>query len=80
MKLCMALALHVSSVSGFEGVHACVQFMLTVFRRIITPFQVAKVNVQAYPRPVDLLAIIKCVRVPRALRCVCEGLLLFSIN
>ena len=37
------------------------QFMLTVWRRVFTPFQVAQITVQTYPGSADILAMIKCV-------------------
>ena len=37
------------------------QFMLTVWRRVFTPFQVAQLAVQTYPHSADILAMIKCV-------------------
>ncbi len=36
------------------------QFMLTVWRRVFTPFQVAQITVQTYPGSADILAMIKC--------------------
>lgn len=40
-----------------------VQFMLTVWRRCLTPFQAANLHIQAYPRSPDLLALINCLAV-----------------
>jgi hypothetical protein len=37
----------------------CTQFMLTVWRRVFTPFQVAQLTVQTYPHNADILAMIK---------------------
>ena len=34
--------------------------MLTVWRRVLTPFQVAQLAVQTYPGNADILAMIKC--------------------
>ena len=34
--------------------------MLTVWRRVLTPFQVAQLTVQTYPLNADILAMIKC--------------------
>ena len=50
---------------GVENSHdprSCdAQFMLTVWRRVFTPFQVAQLTVQTYPHSADILAMIKCV-------------------
>ena len=34
--------------------------MLTAWRRVFTPFQVAQLTVQTYPNNADILAMIKC--------------------
>lgn len=34
--------------------------MLTAWRRVFTPFQVAQLTVQTYPGNADILAMIKC--------------------
>ena len=42
---------------------ACVvaaQFVLTAWRRVMTPFQAASITVQSYPGKADILAMIKC--------------------
>jgi len=41
-------------------VHVASQFMLTAWRRVFTPFQVAQLTVQTYPNNADILAMIKC--------------------
>ena len=44
-----------------EVVRACVQFMVTLWRRVMTPFQAARISVTAYPIiQVDMLAVVKC--------------------
>ena len=47
------------------------QFMLTVWRRVFTPFQVAQLTVQTYPHSADILAMIKCARSSSAQACYC---------
>ena len=38
------------------------QFMVTLWRRVMTPFQAARISVTAYPIiQVDMLAVVKCV-------------------
>jgi hypothetical protein len=36
------------------------QFVLTAWRRVLTPFQAASITVQSYPGKADILAMIKC--------------------
>ena len=35
------------------------QFVLTAWRRVLTPFQAASITVQSYPGKADILAMIK---------------------
>ena len=39
---------------------AVAQFVLTAWRRVLTPFQAASITVQSYPGKADILAMIKC--------------------
>ncbi len=43
-----------------------VQFMVTLWRRVMTPFQAARISVTAYPIiQVDMLAVVKCALIVR---------------